>query len=306
MATRMALKMDQNYFTRVSLGFAGIAEYILRYIAASMKDGLDPKTIRNHWGTVSLIWNAALAQKYVDAVVPKPKLPRRAEVKRKFFTLADVANIISASQGESLTFYWLVAETGLRSGELAGLKLTDIDGERLTVNQSVWGGKEQSPKTNSAIRTLALSPQLVTLLWEQIARQTTKKHGFLFSSKSGTPRDMNVFRKRKMGKSLKSLEIPQAGFHAFRHFNVALMDALRVPLKTIQERIGHALTGSFTLDVYGGKPDWEPNREAARLIANEIERAVSEVAAKAKAAVVGSLSAIGEEIDSISSCKSLN
>jgi integrase len=282
------------------------AGIIQRYIAASLKDGLDPKTIRNHWGTVSLIWNAALAQKYVDAVLPKPKLPRRPKVKAKFFTFADVANIISASQGESLTFYWLVAETGLRSGELAGLKLTDIDGERLTVNQSVWGGKEQSPKTNSAIRTLALSPQLVTLLWEQIARQMTKKHGFLFSSKSGTPRDMNIYRSRKMAVSLKSLEIPQAGFHAFRHFNVALMDALRVPLKTIQERIGHSLTGSFTLDVYGGKPDWEPNREAARLIAAEIEKAVSEVAAKAKAAVVGSLSAIGEEIDSISSCKSLN
>jgi hypothetical protein len=52
---------------------------------------------------------------------------------------------------------------------------------------------------------------------------------------------------------LNSLGIPMAGFHAFRHFNVSLLDALRVPLKTIQERIGHALTGSFTLDVYGSK-----------------------------------------------------
>jgi hypothetical protein len=60
------------------------------------------------------------------------------------------------------------------------------------------------------------------------------------------------------------------------------------------------------LDVYGGKPDWEPNREAARLIAAEIERAVSEVDAKAKAALVGSLSAIEDETDSVSSCKSLN
>jgi len=109
-----------------------------------------------------------------------------------------------------------------------------------------------------------------------------------------------------MALSLKSLEIPQAGFHAFRHFNVALMDAQQVPLKTIQERIGHSLTGSFTLDVYGGKPDWEPNREAARLIAAEIEKAVSEVAAKTKAAVVGSLSAFEEETHSVSSCKSLN
>jgi len=47
-----------------------------------------------------------------------------------------------------------------------------------------------------------------------------QKYGYLFSSKSGTPRDMNVYRSRKMTVVLKSLEIPQAGSHAFRHFNV--------------------------------------------------------------------------------------
>jgi hypothetical protein len=88
---------------------------------------------------------------------------------------------------------------------------------------------------------------------------------------------MNVYRRRKMTALLKSLEIPQAGFHAFRHFNVSLLDALRVPLKTIQERAGHALTGVFTLDVYGGSPEWERNLEAGRLAGSEIERAVSKV-----------------------------
>ena len=58
------------------------------------------------------------------------------------------------------------------------------------------------------------------------------------------------------------------------------MDALRVPLKTIQERIGHALTGSFTLDVYGGKPEWGRNLEVARLAGAEIEKAVQQASAK--------------------------
>jgi hypothetical protein len=44
--------------------------------------------------------------------------------------------------------------------------------------------------------------------------------------------------------------------------------------------------------VYGGKPDWEPNREAARLIATEIERAVLEVAAKAKSFPISKLEII--------------
>jgi hypothetical protein len=110
---------------------------------------------------------------------------------------------------------------------------------------------------------------------------------------------MNVYRRRKMTPLLQSLEIPQAGFHAFRHFNVALLDALRVPLKTIQERIGHALTGSFTLDVYGGQPEWGRNFEAAQLVGAELEKAVNEAAAKLEqepnAEVVGSLLAIQEK-----------
>ncbi len=249
---------------------------IQRLISTSMSE-LDPKTIRNMWGVVSLIWNAALAQKYVDALLPKPKLPRKPKRKPKFFTLEQVSKIIAASQGDHRVFYWLAAETGLRAGELAALKLTDIDGDKLTVKQSVWHAKEQAPKTDNAMRTVALSPQLITLLWEQIARQKAKGHEFLFSVSTGSPWDMNVYRNRKMRKLLTTLGISQAGFHAFRHFNVSLLDSLRVPLKTIQERVGHAFTGSFTLDVYGGQPEWDRNLEAARNAGAAIEQAVQKL-----------------------------
>ena len=223
-----------------------------------------------------MIWNAALAQRFVDSALPKPKLPRRPRKRAKFFTIANVGAIIAASEGESRVFYWLAAESGLRGGELAGLQLPDIDGEKLSVNRSVWAGDDQSPKSDSALRTLGLSPQLISLLWEQIARQKAKGHDYLFSACTGSPVDMNVHRRRKMTLLLKSLEIPQAGYHAFRHFNVAVMDALRVPLKTIQERIGHSLTGSFTLDVYGEQPEWGRNLEAARMLGAEIEKGVAD------------------------------
>jgi hypothetical protein len=98
-----------------------------------------------------------------------------------------------------------MAESSRIAGELAGIRLIDIADERLTVNQSVWHGKVQDPKTDNAVRTLALSPQLITLLWEQIARQKAKQHEFLFSASTGAPWDMNVFRRRKMRILLKSL-----------------------------------------------------------------------------------------------------
>jgi integrase len=243
---------------------------VQRLIARSTAEGLAPKTIRLMWGAISQIWQAAHVQQFVDSVLPKPKMPRNPKRKARFFTLSEVVNILAASQGEHRVFYWLLAETGLRAGEVAGLRPCDIEGDRLTVNQAVWHGKAQTPKTDNAVRTLALSPELAALVYGQITRQRSKDHGYLFSSENGTPWDLNVYRSRKLTPQLKRLGIRQAGFHAFRHFNVSLMDALRVPLKTIQERIGHALTGSFTLDVYGGKPDWSRNVEAARALGAEL------------------------------------
>src|SRR5271157_169035 len=104
-----------------------------------------------------------------------------------------------------------------------------------------------------------------------------KGHEYMFSTANGTPWDMNVYRARKLKPLLKRLGIPPAGLHAFRHFNVSLLDALRVPLKVIQERAGHALTGSFTLDVYGGQPEWDRNLEAARNAGAAIEQAVQKL-----------------------------
>lgn len=272
-----------------------------RMIAAMTAEGLNPKTIRNVWGVASLIWDAALAQKYVDALLPKPKLPRKLKKKPRFFTLSEVGKIIAASQGEKRAFYWLLAECGLRAGEVAGLKLTDLDGDKLTVNQSVWNGSEQAPKTESAVRTIAISPQLVTLLWQQLAWQKAKGREFLFSSSTGSPLDMNAFRKRKLKPLLMSLEIAKddgKAFHAFRHFNVSLLDTLRVPLKVIQERIGHALTGCFTLDVYGSVLDWNGNvdaaNKAAETIAGAVEKAEQEQKQNAEQTPFVSLTAVNQ------------
>lgn len=249
---------------------------IQRLIARLTREGREPKTIRNMWGTISLIWQAALAQKFVDSTLPKPKLPKSTKKKPRFFTLADVGRIIASVDGAQRCVYWLLAETGIRSGELSGLRLQDIALDSITVAQSVWGGKEQAPKTENAVRKIAISPQLAELLWKQVGWQKAIGHSFLFSVSTGNPLDMNVERSRRLARVLEALEMPKAGYHAFRHFNVSLMDSLRVPLKTIQERIGHALTGSFTLDVYGHQLDWKASEEAAKGLGEAIAKAVVE------------------------------
>ena len=100
-------------------------------------------------------------------------------------------------------------------------------------------------------------------------------HRFVFTVCTGGPLDINVERSRRLAPVLAALELEKAGYHAFRHFNVSMVDSWQVPLKTIQERIGHALTGSFALDVYGHTLDWQVNEEAARALGAETEKAVT-------------------------------
>lgn len=135
--------------------------------------------------------------------------------------------------------------TSIRAGEFSGLRIQGGALDTITIEQSVWGGKEQAPKTQNSVRKIAISSQLAELLWKQIGWQKAIGHLFVFAVSTGSPLEINVERSRRLAPILTALEIDKAGYHAFCHFNVSLMDLLRVSLKTIQERIGHAFTGSI-------------------------------------------------------------
>jgi integrase len=239
-------------------------------------DKMSLKTIRNVWGVVSRIWKAAMTRGYVDAVLPKPEMPKPRKKPGRFFTPNEVALIIST--GEPRLFYWLLAETGIRAGELAGLKLINVRGNCLDVKQSVWNGKEQEGlKTDNSERTIVMSQQLQEMVWQQVANQKTKRHDFLFSAENGSPVDMNNFRQRKLKPLLERLKLTQRGFHAFRHFNVSKLIALGVPLPVVEGRIGHALSDSITATVYTHLLDDSGNEEAGRKLGAAIEAAVNSV-----------------------------
>lgn len=162
--------------------------------------------------------------------------------------------IVSAAREPHQTFYGLLAETGLRVGELCGLTVDDIDLERglLVVRQSAWRGKLVGPKTANSVRVINLSAQCVEHLREFLKSWHPNTDRLLFATKNGTPWDANMQRKRRFRSLLKSLniQIPKGnGFHAFRHANAVLMDRLSVPMKVRQQRLGHG-DASVTLGIY--------------------------------------------------------
>lgn len=211
-----------------------------------------PKTVRNLYITIRSIWKYAKAWGYVahdicDGVV----LPKHHARRGFFFTLEETQRIIRSAGEPHKTLYWLAAETGMRAGELTGLRIEDLELERglLHVRQSAWRGKIQTPKTENAFRALSLSPQLCEHLASFLRSWRPNEARLLFATRVGTPMDSNLIVKRKLRPMLRSLGIAGAGLHAFRHANASIMDRLGVPMRVRQERLGHS-DPRLTLGMY--------------------------------------------------------
>jgi len=224
-------------------------EEVQRFVSSVKVSG---KTAKNLFATMQMLWKSARAWGYVahDAV-SDVVLPKRQRVARRFFSVEEVQRILAAVPEPYYTFYWVAVETGMRAGELCGLRINDFDLERclVSVRQSVWRGKFQSPKSENAVRCFALSPRLVGHVEGFLTTSKPNERGLLFATRNGTPWDANLLVKRKLYPLLDSLGIERGGLHAFRHTNSTLMDRLGVPLKLRQQRLGHS-DPSLTLAVY--------------------------------------------------------
>ena len=89
-----------------------------------------PKTIRNRVGTFRLIWDKAKAWKYTaETAYDGLSLPEWETEEQPCFTVGEIAQIIERSPQPYNTVWRLVAETGIRRGEICGLNAGDVDVE---------------------------------------------------------------------------------------------------------------------------------------------------------------------------------
>lgn len=239
-------------------------ENVQRFIAGLRTS---PKTVRNISITFQLMWKSARAWNYVShdaldgVVLPKPRRARRF-----FLTREEMQRILAAAPEPYRTYYWLAAETGMRAGELCGIRVDDLELNRGLVNvrQSVWHGKLQDPKSENAVRTLAISSRLREHLREFLAGWRPNQERLVFATRNGTPWDANLLVKRKLRPLLRRLGIQECGLHAFRHANASLMDELSVPMKVRQQRLGHS-DARLTMNTYTHMASADDERTAEQL-----------------------------------------
>ncbi len=186
---------------------------------------------------------------------------------------------------DRLSAAWrLSATTGLRRGEVLGLRWRDVDldARRCSIVRSLVTSKGaprfEEPKTRSGRRSVALDPQTVTALRVHRRRQAAERlawdaaytdHGLVFCREDGTPIWPRSFS-RMFDNHVTDAEVARIRLHDLRHTHATLALAAGVHPKVVSERLGHSTVG-ITLDIYSHAiPAMQ--EEAAALVANLIDR----------------------------------
>ena len=198
------------------------------------------------------------------AIQVRPPRPPRREI--KILNKDEIGALLATAKETSSELYLpvLVAvTTGLRRGELLGLRWTDLDLKAgvLTVNQSVEriGGKitYKAPKTATSRRLITLAAVTVEKLQEHRLAQTKERlkfglgrdpRGLVFTRPDGQPLDPDSLS-RDFPRLVAAAGVTPITLHGLRHTHIShlLMDGVHV--KVVSERAGHANI-AITLSTY--------------------------------------------------------
>jgi integrase len=181
------------------------------------------------------------------------------------------------------TLVWLVMTTGMRRGELCGLRFNrvDLDAELIDLRRNWVGGKEKDTKTHQN-RRIALDSETVTLLREQRERVADRVRSiggeftedlFVFSGTRSLdhkqPYSPNAVTQRYKDMADR-LDI-DTHLHALRHYSATELLTAGVDLRTVAGRLGHGGGGATTLRVYAA---WvaASDRKAAEILGSRMPK----------------------------------
>ncbi len=175
--------------------------------------------------------------------------PRGEDQEMQILTPAEIHRLL-AHAGESVRTLLLCAVmTGMRRGELLGLRWEDVDfeGNRIHVRRALWRGKFVTPKSKRSRRSI----DMTRTVKEALARLPSRFRGELvFCAEKGTPIDPENFTKRDWARALRRSGLRRIRFHDLRHTYASLLIAQGAHPKYIQAQLGRASIQT-TLDRYG-------------------------------------------------------
>ncbi|MGB8345025.1 MAG: tyrosine-type recombinase/integrase [Ktedonobacteraceae bacterium] len=242
-------------------------QQVLSLYRQKEKEGLSSKTINSIHGVLhkaldnAVRWNL-ISRNVCDLVSPPRIIKREAQT----LTMEQAQKLLEAAHGQRLEVpLKLALTTGMRRGELLGLKWADIDFENrfLQVRRTLdfiasYGGYvETEPKTAKGRRKIMLPDLAIQALkqhraqqeeWQLKAGEKWQGKDYVFTGLEGGPLNPRYILKL-FAKLLKEAGLPHMHFHDLRHSAATLLLSMGVHPKVVQEILGHSNI-SMTMDIY--------------------------------------------------------
>ena len=210
--------------------------------------GLSPRTCR----TVHVVIRRALADAVRDGAIPRnvadaASLPRVGYVEQTAWSADEARAFLDATTDHPNHALFVVAlTTGMRRGELAGLRWEDIDFDAATITvrraRTTVGARvvEAEPKTKTSRRVIDVDAGTLSVLRRWRLRQPPDAYVF-----PGTPDRLS----RAWDAAVNAAGVRRIRFHDARHTAASLMLQAGVPVNVVSRRLGHA-SPVVTLTVY--------------------------------------------------------
>jgi integrase len=241
---------------------------------AMTADGVGAKSIRNYIGTLSALYRYAMhpRRRWATAnpcdMIDLPPLAISDEI--RFLTTVEVDALVSAAvegdyQALDRVLYLTAAMTGLRQGELIALRWQDVDwdAQRVRVRRNHVLGEFDTPKSRRSTRSVPMSRRVTRELgqWQKTTRWAGPADLVFAEPASG-----EVLRRgalmRRYRRALKAAKLePTHRFHDLRHTFGTAMAAAGVPMRTLQEWMGHR--DMATTQRYA---DYAPNEREVEMV----------------------------------------
>jgi integrase len=238
------------FFADKELSKIGPAD-IERYIAVKLST-LAPKTVRNHLNTMHSVFEIGMRLGWCTGnpvkLADRPVI-KTTETRIKFLDQPELERLLAtASPSDAFgsiepTLYLTAAMTGLRQGELLGLRWRNVDlaARKLRVVSPYVRGEFNEPKSEGSGRSVPLAQRVAVALEALRERSAYADDDELVfcHPESGNPLDRSKLV-RRFRQATERASVRQITFHELRHTFGTRMAAAGVPLRTIQHWMGHA------------------------------------------------------------------
>lgn len=245
-----------------SMPIANVRRPQVQACVNQMAGVLAPTTVEVAYGYMATVFKSAVLDGIIGRTpcvkINLPEVPRKKVVP---LTLEQVERIAGRVAPRYRAAVIVAAATGLRQGELFGLKVDHVEGPCdnvvLRVEEQGDGG---ATKTESSERRVAVGLHASRALWRHLATYREGIGGYVFSTPKRTRVTRStagdVWRAAIDGMALKD----RSGWHELRHHHASLLISAGLSVVAVAERLGHK-DPTETLQTYGHL--WPTDNERA-------------------------------------------